>query len=719
MTSVAPSFEIKSQLAKLLATENITMQHNPNATTAYFDIMSRHLVLPVWQNISDDLYDMLVVHEVGHALDTPYMDWMDAIDIIAKQHFQNPSDRNKNAIKGFLNVIEDARIDKRQKRRYPGSRRNYVVGYKELYERDFFGIAKKDVNTLPFIDRINLYFKNGVFLNIKFSETEREFIKRIEKAETFADVVSLASEIFKYTIDNKDYKSSKNKQSPEAEDMMTIKDGHAMSFEEEDNEENEDEDFDLESDFTGSLLDEDADDADLDDEEQDAEDKSNFSADDINAPETEENALESLKKITSTGEYEYVYLDVPKFNVPDIVDDYKLVLKETREAYKYYMGSIYKNTHGIQSFHTFRQKESDTISFLVKEFEMKKSADTYSRTTIAKTGVLDMNKIHSYAYNEDIFRKMNVIPKGKNHGFVFFLDWSGSMRQDLQSTMKHLFSLILFCKRVQIPFEVYLFKSTQDTFANIVDPRNSSMHFDSFKLRNVLSSRMSLTELNEMMMMLWIKSNVCYDYHCDLMDSTPLNQTILVADELVNDFKRKNKLQVVNTIILTDGMSDPVRVNRAVAYKNIPNGYSSKKKVYIVRDPVTKKQYMTQTLYGHNMTEYFLKILKERTGSNLIGFFVSRSLKGVRDVLSIDEAAINNLKKSWNNNKYVGITSAGYDEYYCMNVRDLDISNDDDLKVNSSMTKKTVIKEFMKYSDKKTVNRVMLTKFIDRICKVA
>ena len=80
------NIQSKSQLAKLLATENISFQHDPSARTAYFDVKNRILVLPVWQNISNDLYDMLVVHEVGHALDTPADGWMDAITDIAKRN---------------------------------------------------------------------------------------------------------------------------------------------------------------------------------------------------------------------------------------------------------------------------------------------------------------------------------------------------------------------------------------------------------------------------------------------------------------------------------------------------------------------------------------------------------------------------------------------------------------------------------------------------------
>ena len=176
------SFSVKSQLAKLLATENISMRHDPSAKTAYFNVGTRLLVLPVWQNISEDLYDMLVVHEVGHALDTPMDKWVESIATIAAANFTAPTDRHRAVVRGYLNVVEDARIDKLQKRRYPGSRRNYVNGYRELYERDFFGINKRDVNTLPFIDRINVFFKHGASFNIQFSESEKLFLSRIEQA---------------------------------------------------------------------------------------------------------------------------------------------------------------------------------------------------------------------------------------------------------------------------------------------------------------------------------------------------------------------------------------------------------------------------------------------------------------------------------------------------------------------------------------------------------
>ena len=93
---------------------------------------------------------------------------------------------------------------------------------------------------------------------------------------------------------------------------------------------------------------------------------------------------------------------------------------------------------------------------MVKEFEMKKSADHMQGST-SKTGTLDMGKLHTYKYNDDLFAKVTTLPGAKNHGLVLFLDWSGSMAHNLVGTMNQLFNIIWFCKRTQIPFEVFAF----------------------------------------------------------------------------------------------------------------------------------------------------------------------------------------------------------------------------------------------------------------------
>ena len=107
--------ESKGYLAKLLATENITIQHK-KVKTAYFDVKNRVLCLPIWKNMGNDVIDLLISHEVGHALFTPSDGWEKAID--------------KGIQHSFLNVIEDARIEKLIRRRYPGLKQSFIKCYK-------------------------------------------------------------------------------------------------------------------------------------------------------------------------------------------------------------------------------------------------------------------------------------------------------------------------------------------------------------------------------------------------------------------------------------------------------------------------------------------------------------------------------------------------------------------------------------------------------------
>ena len=177
--------EQKSSLAKLLATENITVQHR-NVETAYFVPKQRLLCLPIWEDMSNDLFDMLVGHEVGHALYTP-------IEDVQKL-------KENKIPHSYYNVVEDIRIDKKMKLKYPGLRKSYFNGYNELLERDFFRLEDRDINGMRFIDRLNVYTKSGYTMNdIEFNDIEQGFVKRSETLDTWKDVEKLVQDIFDYS----------------------------------------------------------------------------------------------------------------------------------------------------------------------------------------------------------------------------------------------------------------------------------------------------------------------------------------------------------------------------------------------------------------------------------------------------------------------------------------------------------------------------------------
>jgi len=66
--------DAKSLLAKMLATENIHVVHK-KMPTAYFDTKNRELGLPILKEMNGDIYDLMTLHEVGHALWTPEDGW--------------------------------------------------------------------------------------------------------------------------------------------------------------------------------------------------------------------------------------------------------------------------------------------------------------------------------------------------------------------------------------------------------------------------------------------------------------------------------------------------------------------------------------------------------------------------------------------------------------------------------------------------------------------
>jgi hypothetical protein len=751
-------FAVKSTLAKLLATENLTIRHEPGATTAAFDTKARVLYLPVWENISGDLYDLLVVHETGHALYTPSESWINACADIAKRaHGKKSNKFAEQNVKMFMNVVEDARIDKLQKRRYPGSKRNYLAGYKELFDRDFFGIKNKDVNSLTFIDRANVYFKGGLqSLNIIFTDQEKKFIDRMERLETFDEVLELTEELYNYAkmeapvtirvpmdfeIDEDDLEDLQEMEGGEGdEDEDSDEENGKVSRVKVKSKSNKDKGKETKEKSEGSGKDKkdkgkeekEGDEASPGDNSASGQDPINKQRPGINDEgifptcSTEQAAAAQASSIVAGADVNYIYLGLPKFNIGKIVDDFQKVIPEMEKSLHDRTTSYrYRNPEELMADLTeWRNKEKDTINYMVKEFEMRKSADTYSRTSIAKTGVIDTNKLHSYKYNDDVFKRLTVVPQGKNHGFVMVIDWSSSMAGQLGATVKQLISLVLFCKKVQIPFEVFLFRSLcehdgrqkYDTWTYNCDDQfenaEGTMKFGGFKLRNILSSRMNISMLNRAISALWLCSKI--GCKSDPMASTPLNQSIVALPEIIHGFRKRNKVQVVNTVILTDGGSDPVEGMNYT--KHIPTRRKGTK--VILTDDKTKKTYVLNgNVYGwgYDATMAFLDMVKEQTGCNLIGFYMQE--KHLGGVPGVDGSVLHTTKnqESWTKNNFIAVDCSGYDEYYVVDAASIDKKNRSKDLDTTGMSQNRIIKEFMKLAERKAVNRVLLNKFIARI----
>ena len=147
---------------------------------------------------------------------------------------------------------------------------------------------------------------------------------------------------------------------------------------------------------------------------------------------TAQNLEDALKDLASNQGWENVYLELPKLKLDEVIipnseihsrfnewDEWAEERLETTKEEFFASADV--------EFKKFKKSAQKEVNYLVKEFECKKAADSYARATTARTGVLDCSKLHTYKYNEDLFKKVTTLADGKNHGLVFVLDWSGSM----------------------------------------------------------------------------------------------------------------------------------------------------------------------------------------------------------------------------------------------------------------------------------------------------
>lgn len=457
----------KSVLARLLATENLDVIHQTNLSTASFDPVNRKLYLPQWKNITNDVYDLFVCHEVAHALYTPAEGWHNSIHELGM------------GFKSYLNVVEDCRIEKLIKMKYLGARSSMYRGYQHLvHELDFFGIKRHniDVNTLPLIDRINIYYKSSGYDHVVFNDDEYKFIEQIDQASTFEEVLDIAKSLYQHAKDNEEdsentinfdelsienpYLFDDEDDQYDSGDLSQQIEIHSEETSEESEEENPfDKHFQQESNNTNDSQSE-------DDESSDEESSQSSQGGGhlgSSKPNLDPKSLtDQIYRIKESDIVDDLAKPIRYLTFPEPILENIIVDKDDI----HYMKNVYNKSTTLTERGTdivdavIKKLHHDNkafISHMVKEFEMRKKASDYKRTTVARTGVLDMTDIYKYKYSEDLFRKIGITKDGKKHGFVMVMDWSGSMSDNLFGTFQQLYVLMTFCRRVNIPFEVYAF----------------------------------------------------------------------------------------------------------------------------------------------------------------------------------------------------------------------------------------------------------------------
>lgn len=855
------SRQIRSAFAKLMATERIFVEH-ANVPTASFDLKNRTLHLPVWKDsISDDLYRLMITHEVGHALYTPN----DEENL--KELMQHPG------LKEVINIVEDARIEKMILSKYPGCRKSFPIGYKELFsmKRPNFSYDFSNPDSLKekeLIDRLNLRFKIGNYCNVEipFTEEEKHWVEEIDSCKTFEDVVSVSKKLFKdwerreeekRQAEEKAQQEQQEKQRGESEQQAS-ESGESQNDEQGQGEQSEskqskessesesststDSEKSEERDGQGEQskksasqkseeksqnssksesFDNEGDDGDSEDSEQEitvmSKDEFNKLRDemkdnqptgeageaepiDVEFENPEDNNLppppngssapqkpakkkilvvesqdflnEITKQLAETSQYALpLYVNLPtELKEEEYVVPYKEVHDQIEQHYKRTPNGEKELQIAAEYFDKFKQATRKVVSNMASIFEMKKRARLYSRSQTSKTGILDLSKIHTYRYNEDVFKKVTTVPDGKCHGLLMFIDLSGSMRQNMRGTYEQTLNLVLFCRKVGIPFEVYGFtdvdsseqtdyrrlRYTSGRVGDWVFPTNQ-------KLRQYFSSKMKLQEFNRacvnMMALVnahgqrysgWLEK---HGFNATLpsqesLGGTPLNFAIATSANISKRFREEYDLDIVNIIYLTDGEATDSKFDLA-ANNTVYGSHGAKTKnglsvdsngyyrsnVTVLRDPVTRKEWkvcsdesrdfrpnMTRHYYYRKydqVTDTLLKIVRETCNVNAICYYVSNSRNGRQFIENIAaNYGLDPHEKIKEYNKegcFFWAEVNGYSNYYMIKDGDDLMVDDGEFEITEEDDTKTIQRKYRKAMEQLVVSRIFLNKFIENI----
>ena len=732
----------KSILAKLLATENISVQHG-NYETAWFDIKNRILGLPQWVDKGKDVSDLLIGHEVGHALETPYEGWHDS------------PEKLEGCPRTYINVIEDARIERKIKSRYVGLVGPFQRGYKTLFEDEFFGnFDNRDWSQTKLIDKINLRAKVGAHLEIPFNKEEEVLFQRTMTTDTFDEVLQVVRDVLAYTKENEPeliqppksdtpqlqddemFESDKEEgMGPSGHDDWEDETQQAQSEKEDDESDEELPQTDESGEATQS------DDTDRSEQAEEKESK-------IKAKPDEDESLtdkafrdreKDLLDVDEEGRQNTVIRGMSKKDAQRAVISYSK-LKEERTANPLRAESLQEEIYGkyIDDFTVYMKEAKKSVNFAVKEFEQRKAAYRWTRAETARTGSINVNKLWSYKTDDDIFARVTRLADAKNHGLIGIIDYSGSMHKSMGHVLDQVIYLSMFCKAVNIPFDIYGF-TTQNLNWN--QKEDGGMEFDHLSMPQIVSSSLKKADYDAALFHCYIRKQLgsadYWDYSYDermIMGkseeygSTPLNQALSVSHHLVDAFRTKHGVDKMNLVVISDGDTNGTSGHKAYfsEEENVKISYTPLKGYY--NGEVTFHQsgkVFKASNSRRGLTTALLQNL-QRKGVNTLGFFITEDSYQWKNQLGrvfTGEDYYNEYEddyrefykdanKEYRKNKcFTTNKLAGYDEYYIIKgSRNLKTA-EEEFAPEADATKGQITQAFKKHSKSKKNNKVLLTNF--------
>ena len=708
-------------LAKLLAKENLSVQHG-NYSTASFDVLNRVLRLPLWEDKGKDVYDLLVGHEVGHALYTPTDGWHDSEKKIGK------------IPRAYLNIVEDIRIERKIQETYPGIVRRFKAGYKRLFDDNLFGTDDRNINEEGLMDRLNVSSKGRGYIPVEFSDEEAPLVKEAMEVQTWDDVLKVCKKFYDFIEENKEEEEEKPEgtgadfpsNDMDGDDQAETENPQGTTPPEDGDDDQESEGGEGDAEGEGEKTKEPVepghetftDDTFRENEEELLEKKADRYNDD-----NKQSLYSSGISDVNLKNMLFTYEEADKIRLEYMIE-HSIMDNEYDRS-----GCAYTSTDVKEDWIKSKPAMNAIAGQLAKDFERKKAAFEYSRATTAKSGKLDPLKLHSYKMTEDIFLTTTQLAQAKSHGIIMFMDLSGSMCEIIEDVTTQAITIAMFCRKVNIPFAAYSFTTSAYHSNTIREVKQigGEMDIKGSKVVEMFSSNMNTKTFEEAAKTAFaIAKGHSYSRqipyyisgrmlaNIDGMGSTPLIQTCMLASKLTKAFQKKHAIQNTNLMFLTDGVPDGIYVEED-KHANVKTHHSHKL--------INFDGKMIAADNSRDMYAEMLKRLKEITGATIMGFHLATDASSFgQGLYGVDEEDkygdyrdFPELIKKWRKEGFTEFKKTkGYDNYFVIKIAKK--HSDDEFVLPEGKTElKDIKREFRKFNKTKKATKQLVGKITDAV----
>jgi hypothetical protein len=722
--------DVQNTVARLLSKENIQIHRSLKYKTAFFDMEKRLLGLPVWKSMPREVYDLFIGHEVGHALYTDINDMKSFMSQFGKH--------------SLYNILEDIRIERQIQITYPGLPRLFKKGYNHLFENEFFSTNDlNEINQMNFLDRLNIKAKTG--RDVIFADDEIDLANEALSIKTVEELFDVAQKIVDFL------KSKNEKQNPQSNRNDDSNQGDSNQDGEEDPSTSEQNDTDVDQNGESqegeqSQSDETSNDEqnhnpideseDADDGEEGQVNESSEVAGSGNSPNQEDDAFKSktmedleknlkndIQDSQKNGVATHVELIMPsQKHFDEAVIDYDKIL----EARNHRRSQLSESIH--EKYLVFMKDTKKTVISLANQFEQKKAAFEYSRSRESNCGVIDVNKLHKYKYDDRLFKSVAQLPNSKSHGIVFMIDFSGSMGGErLKEVMTQTQILVRFCKKLNIPFEVYTWTGGVRSVEFDKETLEDQIDFNSMQIINICSSRMTKREFETAIFDMYILAEFqaqyinMVEYHT--LGNTPIGNAMVFAIEALKRFKAQNNIQKTTFMFLTDGAGDPICYRTVRKYHN-GNTYQTRQHMRYHQTGYLKVNGKVIEFSKVSSRQPYTPILKyfNECGVTTIGYFVSKA-DHYELANYVKHSDIPEVKKQIRKTGIAAMeNTAGFKKFIIINTRKvLQFENEQGLSedgyTNDRKGTTQLKKDFMKTVKSNQHQKVFTKEFIESMCK--